>query len=154
MFGNILLPTDGTRLSADALRSGVALARALGARVAFVTTSIPFEAMVADPLMMQERGLYEDSVERVARERLEAAVAMARAAGVEARGEHLYAMQPYEGILDACARCGCDAIAMASHGRHGIGAVVLGSTTQKVLTHAKVPVIVFRPPAEAPANPA
>ena len=51
---------------------------------------------------------------------------------------------PHEAIIDAAKDKGCDLIVMASHGRRGLNAVLLGSETQKVLTHSSIPVMVYR----------
>jgi nucleotide-binding universal stress UspA family protein len=50
----------------------------------------------------------------------------------------------YQAIIDAASARTCDLIVMASHGRRGVSAVVLGSETVKVLTHSKIPVLVYR----------
>src|SRR5258708_5452078 len=66
----------------------------------------------------------------------------ARAAGVACETVQIEQDHPYEGIIETAERRGCDLIVMASHGRSGIAAIVLGSVTTKVLTHTKIPVLV------------
>ena len=68
----------------------------------------------------------------------------ATAAGIHcevvcAKDEH-----PYQAIIDAAKKNGCDLIVMASHGRRGIAAVLIGSETQNVVTHSSIPVLVCR----------
>jgi nucleotide-binding universal stress UspA family protein len=75
---------------------------------------------------------------------LDAVAAKASASGVECKTTYAIAPAPWEAILAAAKKHKCDAIVMASHGRRGISAVLLGSETQKVLTHSKLPVIVVR----------
>jgi len=68
----------------------------------------------------------------------------AAAAGVSCAVIHVEHEHPYRAIIDAAKKNGCDLVAMASHGRHGLSAVVLGSVTVKVLTHSNIPVLVYR----------
>jgi nucleotide-binding universal stress UspA family protein len=144
MIRHILAPTDGTPLSADAMRRAVDLAKLAQARLTFVTCNTPFEAYAADPLVLAHRDEYETAIESCARDFLEAGRKMAREAHVDADGEHVIAQHPWQGILDCAQSRGCDLIVMASHGRHGVAGLLLGSQTQKVLTHSKLPVLVCR----------
>ena len=67
----------------------------------------------------------------------------AKAAGVECETVQVIQDRPYEAIVATAKQKGCDLIVMASHGRSGIAAIVLGSVTAKVLTHTTVPVLVY-----------
>jgi nucleotide-binding universal stress UspA family protein len=69
---------------------------------------------------------------------------LAKAGGVPAEACCEESEQPYQAIIRAAEQRHCDLIFMASHGRRGVGALVLGSETQKVLTHCAVPVLVWR----------
>jgi len=68
----------------------------------------------------------------------------AKAAGVTCEAVHVENEHPYKAIIDIANAKSCDLIVMASHGRRGISAVVLGSETVKVLTHSTIPVLVYR----------
>ncbi len=149
LFEHLLVPTDGTMLSRDAAERAVAIAAAMKARVTFFH---------AKPERRQsffggEGGGYVDQMpgeefERQAQERAEAHLAqlreMAGAEGVACDSVIAEHSAPCEGIIDAATARGCDLIVMASHGRRGIKSLILGSETQKVLTHSKIPVLVYR----------
>lgn len=137
MYKHILIPTDGSALSAKAIEQG-------GAKVTGVTVSIPFHAFALDPMMVADTWEhYKKDCEDRAQQSLGAVRLAAEAAGVPCDVVHVTA-DPYEGIIDTAIGRGCDLIYMASHGRKGISALLLGSETQKVLTHSKIPVLVCR----------
>ncbi|NLC61012.1 MAG: universal stress protein [Gammaproteobacteria bacterium] len=147
-YRHLLLPTDGSPLSSDAVGRGLELAHALGARVTFLTVVEPFYAFAAsEEHYGQAREQYEKFARDAARGILEAAKERAGALGVEARSVLVGSEHPDQAIIDAAAEHGCDLVAMASHGRRGVNALLLGSVTQEVLTRSTVPVLVFRPPA-------
>lgn len=147
MFKHLLVPTDGSSLSADAVSRAIAFARKTGARLTFFCASEPFPAMyyglgvIFDP---HTPARFHEEMESVARDILVAAEQEARAAGVECASLTLSCAEPYEAIIEAAERHHCDLIFMASHGRRGVSALVLGSETQKVLTHSRIPVLVYR----------
>jgi nucleotide-binding universal stress UspA family protein len=150
MYKHILIPTDGSELSKMAIHEGVALAKALGARVTVVTVTPHFHNFELDPNMIQDmQGQYYKQMAEFAKAYLEVAKNIAAGSGVVCDVMHLEHEQPYQGIIDAAQQRGCDAILMASHGRRGISAIVLGSETLKVLTHSTIPVIVCRKPSPA-----
>ena len=128
MYTNILIPTDGSALSWEALEHGIALAKQIGAKVTGLTVLPPFHTFTAEH----------------AEKTLLAVDHAAQAAGVEYELVHVEHEHPYQAIIDTAVSKGCDLIVMASHGRHGISAIVLGSETVKVLTHSKIPVLVHR----------
>lgn len=147
MFTHILIPTDGSRLAAKAIKAGVVMAREMGARVTGYCAQEPVpphlygEAHVADKQMVAE-------FERRAREHAQHCVDQVGAAA-QARGVPFTALitkssVPSRGIVDAATEHGCDVIFMASHGYRGLTGLLLGSVTQEVLTHSKIPVLVFR----------
>lgn len=144
MFRHILLPTDGSDLSQKAIDGGIALARSLDARITAYACLphypySPFsEVVVEPPIDFQERS------EREAREHLHGVEAAARAAGVPCRSRISAHPSPYLGIIEAAEVEGCDVILMASHGRRGLGSLLIGSEVQRVLAHTKIPVIVYR----------
>jgi nucleotide-binding universal stress UspA family protein len=145
MYQHILIPTDGSELSKKALEEGVALAKALGARVTVVTVTTPFHVITANREMLTyvpER--YKEHMAALAAQYLEVGKNIATAAGVACDLVHIEHEHPYKAIIDTAQHRGCDAIEMASHGRRGISAVLLGSETLKVLTHSTIPVIVCR----------
>jgi nucleotide-binding universal stress UspA family protein len=144
MYKHILIPTDGSDLSKKAIRQGVAFAKSLRAKVTAVSVTPTFHAIADEPMMfttMQEYG--KESAAR-AKKTLGVAKSAAKAAGVRFDAVHVVSDQPYAAIIGVARRKGCDLIFMASHGRKGIAALVLGSETNKVLTHSKIPVLVCR----------
>jgi nucleotide-binding universal stress UspA family protein len=147
MYNHILIPTDGSELSKLALYEGVALAKALGARVTVVTVTTPFHVFTANPNMITDTPeKYREHMAALAGQYLDVAKNIAAAAGVTCDLVHVEHEQPYQAIIDTAQNRGCDAIQMASHGRRGISAMLLGSETLKVLTHSTIPVIVCRRP--------
>ena len=150
MYTHLLLPTDGSPLSNLALEQGLALAAALGARVTILTVVEPFYVFSASPGHLGEgREQYERYAKQAAQDILKHARQKAEAQGVSAQVKVLGGEHPDQAIIDTAAELGCDLIAMASHGRRGVNALLLGSVTQKVLTWSKVPVLVLRQPGGA-----
>jgi nucleotide-binding universal stress UspA family protein len=141
MYQHILIPTDGSELSQKALDHGVAIAQALKAKVTVITVS-PFLTPGFDAGIVSA---YEKEVAASAKKYLDAAEKAAAAAGVRCEAMHVVNKHPYQAIIDTAKLKGCDLVVMASHGRRGISAVVLGSETVKVLTHSPTPVLVVRP---------
>src|ERR1700761_7063014 len=136
MYQHILLPTDGSELSKAAIREGVSLAKALGAKVTVFTVTEPFHAVSPDAAMIADTP--EEHVERtaaIARHYLDDARKIAAIAGVPCDTIHVEHDHPYRAIIDTANDRICDAIFMASHGRHGLSAILLGSETLKVLTY-------------------
>ena len=145
MYKHILIPTDGSDLSGAAVRQGIALAKALGARVTALTVSSPFHAVAVDPVMVTDTPeQYRKDSEAAAQRYLGVATAAAGAANVPCDWLHVIDDHPYQAIIETARDKGCDLIFMASHGRKGVSALLLGSETTKVLTHSKIPVLVCR----------
>lgn len=145
MFKHILVPTDGSPLSLTAVDKAVAFARETGAKITAVTVSEPFHVLSTDSRQLAEtRQTYAAHSKAEAARNLAAAEARAKAAGVACEVVHVEKDHPYEAIIDTATSRGCDLIAMASHGRRGVSAVLLGSETTKVLTHSTIPVLVYR----------
>jgi len=145
MYKHILIPTDGSELSKKAVDHGIGLAKALNAKVTSVTVSEPFHVFAVEPVMVTDTpDEYKKRVAALAAKYLKAAKDAATAAGVACDVVQVEHEHPYETIIDTARKRGCDAIVMASHGRRGVSAVVLGSETVKVLTHSNIPVVVVR----------
>ena len=141
MYKHILIPTDGSPLSANAIEQGIGLAKVLGAKVTGITVSIPFDISALDPLMVRDTAeQYTKDCEARAEKFLGPIRRAAEMAGVECEVVHVTA-DPHEGIIDAALSRGCDVIVMAARGHRGVSALVLGSET---LTHSKIPVLVCR----------
>ena len=147
MYKNVLVATDGSRLSDKAVTHAVALARSVGASITafYAAPDYPMPAyadgMVYEPVSRRE---YAKLAAQDAEKILGKVVAKAKAGGVECTTAFDIASTPWEAILAASKKNKADLIIMASHGRRGLSAVLLGSETQKVLTHTKLPVLVVR----------
>lgn len=147
MFKHILVPTDGSQLSADTVKRAIAFAKETGAKVTFFFAKPDYpvafygEGALIDPTTPEK---FAEMAERQAGDILAAHQASAQAAGVECATVSAVSDTPYEAIIAAAKDAGADLIFMASHGRRGISALLLGSETQKVLTHTQIPVLVCR----------
>jgi nucleotide-binding universal stress UspA family protein len=145
MHRHILIPTDGSDLSKQAIKYGIALAKAVNAQVTGLTVSIPFHAVTVDSDTLSDLPeSYKKRMTEVAAKHLRQVNDVAAEAGVSCNVIHAEHEHPYQAIIDAANERGCDLIVMASHGRRGISAFLLGSETVKVLTHTKIPVLVCR----------
>src|SRR6516225_3698172 len=145
MYRHILIPTDGSELSKRAVQHGVDLAKSLGAQVTAMTVSTPFRIFAIEPAAVT--GTPESYARRMAEtaaKYLSAVKDAASAAPVTCDTVHVEHEHPYQAIIETAKKQGCDAIVMASHGRRGVSAIVLGSETLKVLTHSTIPVLVYR----------
>ncbi|MGE5668502.1 MAG: universal stress protein [Betaproteobacteria bacterium] len=145
MFKHVLIATDGSQLSESAAKQAIQLAKALGAHVTAMTVSLPYRVFTADYVMLADtEDVYNaDRKSRAARD-LALVRKAAEAVGVTCGELHVFHEQPYAAIIDVAEQRGCDLICMASHGRRGLSALVVGSETMKVLTHSRIPVLVFR----------
>jgi nucleotide-binding universal stress UspA family protein len=145
MYKHILIPTDGSELAANAVDHGIAFAKSIGAKITALTTTEPFHLFSTDPKMLSDTApIYKEHATEFAAKTLDAVAKAAKAAGVACETVHFEEGFPYEGIIKTANSKGCDLIVMASHGRRGVSAVILGSETVKVLTHSKIPVLVYR----------
>ena len=143
MYQHILIPTDGSELAERAVTYGLSLAKFLRAKVTVIIaeerpgTWLAFaESGAADQF-----GDYTEEIKKRAASVLDRAANAAKQAGVPCETVQVQDV-PYKAIIGAAKDWGCDLIVMASHGRSGLSAVVLGSVTNKVLTYTKVPVLV------------
>ena len=145
MFNHLLIPTDGSALSDLTVKSGLKLARSLGARVTVLAASRPFRVVAAEPLMVSNtRDEYERDIGIRARASLELARDTARASSVRCDTRHVVSDRPHEAIVSIAEERHCDVVFMASPGRQGVAAMLLGNETQKVLTHCRLPVVLWR----------
>jgi len=147
MYKQILVATDGSKLSAKAVAQAIDLAQTIGAGLTafYASPDYPLPAysdgVAFEPMSRKE---YAALCKKEADKILGAVAMKAESAGLECNTVHAIAASPWEAILAATRKNKCDAIVMASHGRRGVSALLLGSETQKVLTHSKVPVLVVR----------
>ncbi len=148
MFRHILIPTDGSKLAAKGIKVGVKLARTLGARVTGVYVVLPYMPPVYGEAAIYYAGYsakeYKANVEKAAKKALAVVEIEAQTAGVPSATRIVSDAPPWAGILKAARARKCDAIVIASHGRGGVGGLLLGSETQRVLSHSKIPVVVIR----------
>ena len=145
MYTNILIPTDGSELAGKAVEHGIALAERIGAKVTVLTVLPPFHTFTTDTQMIEDTpAQYKARMQKQAEKTLGAVTRAAQAADVPCDTVQVEHEHPYRAIIDTADSKGCNLIVMASHGRHGISAIVLGSETVKVLTHCKIPVLVQR----------
>jgi nucleotide-binding universal stress UspA family protein len=148
MYKHILVATDGTKLSARAVKAAARLAKTCNATLAGVYAVQPYpdpvysEGAAFGPRMSRSR--YMQTVEREGRKALAAVEIEAQTAGVPFSPVLITDGQPWKAIIRAARSKRCDLIVMASHGRRGISALLLGSETSKVLAYAKVPVLVCK----------
>ena len=147
MFKNILIPTDGSNLSAKAIKAGVAFARSISAQITgcyVVERFQPYYFGDYIPPDLPTPKEFERRAHEAGEKYLKKIESAARAAGLKYSSTVLTAETPYAGIINAAKKGRCDLIFMASHGRRGLSGLLLGSETHKVLTHSKIPVLVFR----------
>jgi nucleotide-binding universal stress UspA family protein len=148
MYKKILIATDGSDPSAKAVKHGVGLAKAIGAKVVITNVTEIWSALevaraaesgITDPIEQ-----YEKLADRAAEKTLAAAAAIAKEAGVGTETLHVRDQAAAEGIVSAAKEQNCDLIVTGTHGRRGINRMVLGSQAIKVLQHSEIPVLVVR----------
>jgi nucleotide-binding universal stress UspA family protein len=145
MFKHILLPTDGSVLSELAIKKGVEFAKEINAKVTGLTVTRPFHVFTTDVTELEDtKETYAEDAKTSAATRLSVIEQAAKQAGVSHEVVYKIGEHPWEEIIKTATERGCDAIFMASHGRRGVAALVIGSETNKVLTHTKIPVLVYR----------
>ena len=145
MFEHILLPTDGSKLSEKSIKQGVRMAKTLKASVTALHVSPKFHTFTYQIDMLEKTsGDYAEACETKASNYLDFVKRVAAGAGVECDVVHVVSDQPFKEIVKIAQKKKCDLILMASHGRRGVEGFLLGSETQKVLTHSRIPVLVYR----------
>lgn len=145
MFKHILIPTDGSDLSNIAASNGVQFAKEIGARITGVTVTTPYHYVTANTMqVVQTQEQFEHEMQHVTQRNLQFLQREAEVRGVPCDLIGAISDHPYEEIVHTAEQQGCDVIFMASHGRRGIRALLMGSETHKVLTHTRIPVLVYR----------
>jgi nucleotide-binding universal stress UspA family protein len=145
MFKQILLPTDGSELSERAALAGISFAKEVGARIIGLTVTPEFHTFTYKTEMLEDtEEEFNVSTQRQAAKNLAVISDAAGLAGVACDVVQLISDEPWAAILQTAKTHACDLIIMASHGRRGVKALLLGSETQKVLVHTHIPVLVYR----------
>jgi nucleotide-binding universal stress UspA family protein len=147
MFKRILLPTDGSELSRKSIKKGVSFAKSINAAVVGFFAPADYSGVLYSeyiPPNLMSPQEFSANAERTAERYLSFVEKTAKASRVPYEGYFSPSGAPWEAIIAAAKKKRCDLIFMASHGRTGLGALVLGSQTVKVLTHSKIPVLVYR----------
>lgn len=147
MYKHILIPTDGSPVAEKAVAAGMEFAREAQARVTLFTAVPEYQPPTEGQIMarrFETPAEHERKSEQLANGVLAQAAHQAQALGVAFDTDFVQSDHPWQAIIDAAERHGCDAIFMGSHGRKGLAAVWHGSETQEVLTHSTIPTVVYR----------
>ena len=145
MFKHILIPTDGSDLSNIAITHGVKFAKEINAKITGLTVTTPYNYYAVEAVQVTNTpDQYAAEMATLAERNLKVIKEAAAQAGVACELVHRTSDHPYEEIVNTAQDRGCDVIFQASHGRRGVRALIMGSETNKVLTHTKIPVLVFR----------
>ena len=148
MYKHILLPTDGSKLSAKAVKQGIQLAASIGARVTAIHVAPEYQMTMDEGFVLPTAAIirkrFEEETAKRSQKLVDEITAKAKAAGVACDGVSVVSGVPYEAIIKQAKKSKCDLIMMASHGRKGLASILLGSETAKVLTHSTIPVLVVR----------
>ena len=144
MFKRILVPTDGSDITTKAVNTALQLAQVHGAQLLTLSVMEPFPYSAVSEIQPVPPQEFIDAQQRVASQRVEAVCATAAAQGMACKGHTVEALHAWEAIIEHAKAEGVDLIVMASHGRRGVAALLLGSETQKVLTHTELPVLVVK----------
>ncbi len=147
MYKHILIPTDGSPTADKAVDAGIDFARQAGARITWFT-AVPEYRLPSEGELVSRKFVSIAEHDRRSRETAEQVLdrptSRAQAAGIDCDSDFVQSDHPYQAIIEAAERHGCDLILMASHGRHGLSALVYGSETRDVLTHSSIPTLVYR----------
>ena len=144
MYKRILVPTDGSDITAKAVSTAVSLANALGAQLLTISVKEPFPYSAISEMQPTPPQEFYDAQDRIATSRVKTVADAAQAAGLSCEAHTVEALHPWEAIVEHATNKQCDLIVMASHGRRGVAAMLLGSETQRVLIHSKIPVLIVR----------
>ena len=144
MFKRILVPTDGSDITAKATQTALAMAKLHGGAVYAISVKEPFPYSAISEMQPVPPQEFYDAQERIAAARVKAVLDAAAAAGVTCHAHTVEALHAWEAILGHAKAQQCDLIVMASHGRRGMAALLLGSETSRVLTHSELPVLVVK----------
>ena len=145
MYKHILIAFDGSELAEKAMRQALELAKTAGAKVTALYVWMPWSSIaVREIAVMFPPEEYEANAIKASNAQLQRVTDTARSLGVPCETKTASEAQPYKSIVDAATADGCDLIVMGSHGRRGLSGLLLGSVTNKTLSHAHVPVLVYR----------
>ena len=144
MYQRILVPTDGSDITAKAVQAAVDLAKLCGAQLRTISVKEPFPYSAISEMQPVPPQEFYDAQERIAASRVKAVQDAASVAGLTCQGHTVEALHAWEAILDHAKEQQCDLIVMASHGRRGVAALLLGSETQRVLIHSSLPVLIVK----------
>ncbi|CDZ67598.1 universal stress protein [Neorhizobium galegae] len=145
MFKHVLIPTDGSPLSTSALEKALDFAREIGAEATVLVVMEPLQVLTLNPTGMEVAyAEYDRQNNQAADGILADAKEAAKQRLVACETVKLGSLDPASTIVETAGTYHCDVIAMASHGRSGFKAFMLGSVTMKVLAHSKTPVLVYR----------
>ena len=143
-FKRILVPTDGSDITSKAVETALDLAKAGAGQLFAISVKEPFPYSAISEMQPVPPQEFYDAQERIAATRVKAVVDASQSAGVACNGHTVEALHPWEAILDHAKAQQCDLIVMASHGRRGVAALLLGSETQRVLIHSSLPVLIVK----------
>jgi nucleotide-binding universal stress UspA family protein len=145
MYKHLLIATDGSELAQKAVDHGLALAKALSAKATVITVTEPWDVVVVpDAAVVFPPDDYEESAAAGAAKILISVHEAAEKIGVSCETLHIKDRHSGEGIVEMAKEKGCDLIVMASHGRRGLGRLILGSVANDVVTHSNIPVLIYR----------
>ena len=147
MFKHILLPTDGSEIAESAVDAGIELAKALRARITGFTAVPEYPIPTEGQIMahnVETLAQYEKRAREHGEKILERMASRARAAGVEIDTHVAMSDSPYRAIIEAAKNNRCDLVFMASHGRSGFSEMLHGSQAHGVLTHCRIPALIYR----------
>ena len=148
MYSHILIPTDGSELSIRAAHQAIELAKLCKASITTILVSPTYRQLNSEgfvsPVVNTVRERWEAEVTERAQKVLDDICAAAAKSGIACDSVHVFGNAPYEAIIDTANQKGCDVIAMGSHGHGGMKQVFVGSETTRVLSHTKIPVMVYR----------
>jgi nucleotide-binding universal stress UspA family protein len=143
-FKRILVPTDGSDVTSKAVATALDMAKIHGAQLYTISVKEPFPYSAISEMQPVPPQEFYDAQERIAAARVKDVVDTAKAAGVACSGHTVESLHAWEAIIDHAKAQQCDLIVMASHGRRGVAAMLLGSETQRVLIHSKIPVLIVK----------
>jgi nucleotide-binding universal stress UspA family protein len=144
MYQRILVPTDGSDVTTRAVSAAIDMARAGNGQLFAISVKEPFPYSAISEMQPVPPQEFFDAQERIAAARVKAVADTAQAAGIPCAAHTVEAVHPWEAILDHAKAQNCDLIIMASHGRRGVAALLLGSETQRVLIKSPIPVLVVK----------
>lgn len=146
MYKHILIPTDGSQTADKAVGEGLKFAKWAGARVTLFTAMPEYQVPMGEFVSRDAVSLPE--FERRSKEEADKLLAgiaeRAREAGIELDTDVALSDTPWQAIIKSAEKNGCDLIFIASHGRKGVSALLHGSETREVLTHSRIPTLVYR----------